>query len=185
MTAGEGGAAVDLAFKTKYGDGSDAGLALQTDWGFDNPKNDGKVYQTSHLQKGKYKLTAHVYEYDGRGFTGYVAVCKGNEMANTSDIPSKSLANASISGTGDVVVDILVEEPTDVVIGFVCTITVKQGRAKIDNFKLELVEQYTIIGCTVINGRYGVPLNQKYDEKDILYNRSICYPVFGRMWGRH
>ena len=52
-----------------------------------------------------------------------------------------SLANASISGTGDVVVDILVEEPTDVVIGFVCTITVKQGRAKIDNFKLELVEQ--------------------------------------------
>lgn len=46
-----------------------------------------------------------------------------------------------ISGTGDVVVDILVEEPTDVVIGFVCTITVKQGRAKIDNFKLELVEQ--------------------------------------------
>lgn len=61
--------------------------------------------------------------------------------ANTSDIPSKSLANASISGTGDVVVDILVEEPTDVVIGFVCTITVKQGRAKIDNFKLELVEQ--------------------------------------------
>lgn len=55
--------------------------------------------------------------------------------------PSKSLANASISGTGDVVVDILVEEPTDVVIGFVCTITVKQGRAKIDNFKLELVEQ--------------------------------------------
>lgn len=21
--------------------------------GFDNPKNDGKVYQTSHLQKGK------------------------------------------------------------------------------------------------------------------------------------
>lgn len=39
------------------------------------------------------------------------------------------------------VVDILVEEPTDVVIGFVCTITVKQGRAKIDNFKLELVEQ--------------------------------------------
>ena len=122
-------------------DGSDAGLALQTDWGFDNPKNDGKVYQTSHLQKGKYKLTAHVYEYDGRGFTGYVAVCKGNEMANTSDIPSKSLANASISGTGDVVVDILVEEPTDVVIGFVCTITVKQGRAKIDNFKLELVEQ--------------------------------------------
>lgn len=51
MTAGEGGAAVDLAFKTKYGDGSDAGLALQTDWGFDNPKNDGKVYQTSHLQK--------------------------------------------------------------------------------------------------------------------------------------
>ena len=58
-----------------------------------------------------------------------------------SDIPSKSLANASISGTGDVVVDILVEEPTDVVIGFVCTITVKQGRAKIDNFKLELVEQ--------------------------------------------
>lgn len=141
LTAGEGGAAVDLAFKTKYGDGSDAGLALQTDWGFDNPKNDGKVYQTSHLQKGKYKLTAHVYEYDGRGFTGYVAVCKGNEMANTSDIPSKSLANASISGTGDVVVDILVEEPTDVVIGFVCTITVKQGRAKIDNFKLELVEQ--------------------------------------------
>lgn len=141
MTAGEGGAAVDLAFKTKYGDGSDAGLALQTDWGFDNPKNDGKVYQTSHLQKGKYKLMAHVYEYDGRGFTGYVAVCKGNEMANTSDIQSKSLANASISGTGDVVVDILVEEPTDVVIGFVCTITVKQGRAKIDNFKLELVEQ--------------------------------------------
>lgn len=50
-------------------------------------------------------------------------------------------ANASISGTGDVVVDILVEEPTDVVIGFVCTITVKQGRAKIDNFKLELVER--------------------------------------------
>ena len=44
LTAGEGGAAVDLAFKTKYGDGSDAGLALQTDWGFDNPKNDGKVY---------------------------------------------------------------------------------------------------------------------------------------------
>ena len=33
-------------------------------------KNDGKVYQTSHLQKGKYKLTAHVYEYDGRGFIG-------------------------------------------------------------------------------------------------------------------
>lgn len=62
-------------------------------------------------------------------------------VKNTSDIPSKSLANASISGTGDVVVDILVEEPTDVVIGFVCTITVKQGRAKIDNFKLELVEQ--------------------------------------------
>lgn len=93
------------------------------------------------FKKEKYKLTAHVYEYDGRGFTGYVAVCKGNEMANTSDIPSKSLANASISGTGDVVVDILVEEPTDVVIGFVCTITVKQGRAKIDNFKLELVEQ--------------------------------------------
>ena len=60
---------------------------------------------------------------------------------STSDIPSKSLANASISGTGDVVVDISVEEPTDVVIGFVCTITVKQGRAKIDNFKLELVEQ--------------------------------------------
>ena len=89
----------------------------------------------------KEKLTAHVYEYDRRGFTGYVAVCKGNEMANTSDIPSKSLANASISGTGDVVVDISVEEPTDVVIGFVCTITVKQGRAKIDNFKLELVEQ--------------------------------------------
>lgn len=100
LTAGEGGAAVDLAFKTKYGDGSDAGLALQTDWGFDNPKNDGKVYQTSHLQKGKYKLTAHVYEYDGRGFTGYVAVCKGNEMANTSDIPSKSLANASYFGYG-------------------------------------------------------------------------------------
>ena len=141
LTAGEGGAAVDEAFKTKYGVGSDAGLAIPTDWGFDNAKNEVTLYPTSHLQKGKYKLTAHVYEYDGRGFTGYVAVCKGREMANTSDIPSKSLANASISGTGDVVVDILVEEPTDVVIGFVCTITVKQGRAKIDNFKLELVEQ--------------------------------------------
>ena len=58
LTAGEGGAAVDLAFKTKYGDGSDAGLALQTDWGFDNPKNDGKVYQTSHLQKD------HPFKYD-------------------------------------------------------------------------------------------------------------------------
>lgn len=47
---------------------------LTTDWGFDNPKNDGKVYQTSHLQKGKYKLTAHVYEYDGRGF---IRLCCG------------------------------------------------------------------------------------------------------------
>lgn len=140
LTAGEGGAVVDLAFKTKFGDGSDAGLALQTDWGFDNPKNNGKIYQTTYLSKGKYKLTAHVYEYDSKGFTGYVAVCKGDEIANTDDISTNSIAKEPISGMGVVVVDIDVVESTDVSIGFVCTITAKQGRSKIDSFKLELAE---------------------------------------------
>ncbi|MEY8687981.1 DUF5013 domain-containing protein [Bacteroides sp. AN502(2024)] len=137
----EGGCAVDLAFSNKGDTNGGTGLALQTDWGFDNPKNNGKIYQKTTLQRGRYRLTAHVYEYgNGKRFTGYIAVCAGDKMLDTDDVPAQSLAHASITATGDVVTEFSINEKVEVVIGFVATIVDKQGRAKINEFKLEMIE---------------------------------------------
>lgn len=137
----EGGFAVDLAFSKKGDTNGGTGLALQTDWGFDNPKENGKIYQKTTLPRGRYKLTAHVYEYgDGKRFTGYIAVCAGDKMLDTDAVPAQSLAHAPITATGDVVKEFSIDEKVEVVIGFVATILDKQGRAKISEFKLEMVE---------------------------------------------
>ena len=90
----------------------------------------------------EYDKEAIQVKIKGLGKIGYVAnspfTVKGESMS-----AGRLYDKIGDKAKGKVVfvVDISVEEPTDVVIGFVCTITVKQGRAKIDNFKLELVEQ--------------------------------------------
>lgn len=139
LTASEGGVDVDLTYPNKDGDGNNAGLGLQTDWGFPTTKENGKIYQTSRLLAGTYKLTAYAFEYANKKTTGYLTVCAGSTLLNTDDVPTQSIGYTSITSAGEIIVDFTITEPTDVAIGFVCTIGEKQGRVKINNFKLELI----------------------------------------------
>lgn len=104
-------------------------LFLQAGWGANNFTN-GKLYQTTTLPKGKYRLTVNLKEYGAKTSTLYVAVAVGNELPDVTDI----VDNESVKGfylfagenksPSSVQIEFeLTAESTDVTLGFVCSLT--------------------------------------------------------------
>lgn len=119
-------------------------LILQAGWGANNFTN-GKLYQTTTLPKGKYRLTVNLKEYGAKTSTLYVAVATGNELPDVTNI----VDNESVKGfhlfegenrtPSSVQFEFeLTEESTDVALGFVCSLTAN-GWFRATELKLELL----------------------------------------------
>lgn len=119
-------------------------LLLQAGWGANNFTN-GKLYQTTTLPKGKYRLTVNLKEYGAKTSTLYVAVAAGNELPDVTNI----VDNESVKGfylfagenktPSSVQIEFeLTEESTDVALGFVCSLTAT-GWFRATELKLELL----------------------------------------------
>ena len=119
-------------------------LLLQAGWGANNFTN-GKLYQTTTLPKGKYRLTVNLKEYGVKTSMLYVAVVEGNELPDVTDMEDNERVKGSYLFTGENLTASsvqfefeLTEENTDVALGFVCSMTAN-GWFRATELKLELL----------------------------------------------
>lgn len=121
-------------------------LLLQAGWGANDFTN-GKLYQTTTLPKGKYRLTVNLKEYGVKKSTLYITVAEGNELPDVTDINKENekvkgfylfnqvenMSPSSVQFEFE-----LTEESTDVALGFVCSMTAN-GWFRATELKLELL----------------------------------------------
>lgn len=119
-------------------------LLLQAGWGANNFTN-GKLYQTTTLPKGKYRLTVNMKEYGVKTSTLYLAVAAGSELPDVTDIADNESVKGFYLFEGEnksaSVVQFefeLTEESTEVALGFVCSLTAN-GWFRATELKLELL----------------------------------------------
>lgn len=124
-----------LQLGTKYDKTTGATLALQTDWGFPLTMTDGKIYQNISLVPGRYKLMAHVLQYDVEG-SSYLAISDNNFNIETGNINSTSLANSIIIQAGDTSMEFTIDEASQYSVGFAATLTAAKKFIKVQSFKL-------------------------------------------------
>lgn len=119
-------------------------LLLQAGWGANNFTN-GKLYQTTTLPKGKYRLTVNLKEYGVKTSTLYITVAEGNELPDITDIEDNELVKGLYLFVGEnktsssVQIEFeLTEESTEVALGFVCSMTAN-GWFRATELRLELL----------------------------------------------
>ncbi len=119
-------------------------LLLQAGWGAGNFTN-GKLYQTTTLPKGKYRLTVNLKEYGVKsGSTLYLAVSAGSELPDVTSITENESVKGFYSFAGSnasassAQLEFELTEDSMVAIGFVCSFSANSW-FRATEFKLELL----------------------------------------------
>ena len=146
---------VNEAAKNKGNDGSRVGglhnntIVMQAAEGWDNPLTwitNGKIYQTTTLPAGSYKLTVTFMEYYVNGGNLFLVVNKGTDLPdiNSGTLESPNdvcVSNGTFSGDhgsgGTVELTFTLSDQTEVSIGFVATFGSANNNFRATEFKLE------------------------------------------------
>ena len=152
---------VNDAAKNKGNDGSKVGglhnntIIMQAGQTWDKPFvqiTNGKIYQTTTLPAGSYKLTVTFSEYYVNGGNLFLVVNKGTDLPDISEgalSPNDVCASETNTFNGDngsgetVELTFNLSEQTEVSIGFVATFGSANNNFRATNFKLEYTGETT------------------------------------------
>lgn len=120
-------------------------LCLETGWGKPNVISNGKMYQTTVLAKGKYKLIVTATEYRPKQGTLYLIAVSGSDIPNVDDVTTSSvvlmynkLTGDNGGGTFEIPLEFSVTTSGEVSLGFVLSFGSTQN-FKVTSLKLEYI----------------------------------------------
>lgn len=120
-------------------------LCLETGWGKPNVISNGKMYQTTVLAKGKYKLIVTATEYRPKQGTLYLLAVSGSDIPNVDDVTTSSvvlmynkLTGDNGGGTFEIPLEFSVTTSGEVSLGFVLSFGSMQN-FKVTSLKLEYI----------------------------------------------
>lgn len=136
--------------ETRVGGLQNNTIVMQAANGWDNPFvpiNNGKIYQTTTLPAGDYKLTVIFQEYFVRGGDLFLVVNEGIDLpdiengalANSTDVRASenSIFDGDHGSGGTVELTFSLSEQSEVSIGFVATFSSANNNFRATEFKLE------------------------------------------------
>ncbi|WDF67555.1 DUF4998 domain-containing protein [Sphingobacterium oryzagri] len=92
-------------------------LSLEGGWGLPGVVN-GKIYQTTNLQAGRYRITINAIDRGSSG-TVYFAVSSGTSIPDQAGLASGTIAYVNCSGNGAKSLEFTLTEATQLTVGFV------------------------------------------------------------------
>lgn len=121
-------------------------LCLETGWGKPTSISNGKMYQTTVLAEGKYKLIATSPEYIPKSGTLYLIAVSGSEVPDVDDVPTSNMVLAYNQLTGwenvgsifEIPLEFTVPTSGEVSLGFVLSFGSTQN-FKVTSLKLEYI----------------------------------------------
>lgn len=120
-------------------------LCLETGWGKPDVISNGKMYQTTVLAKGKYKLIVTATEYRPKQGTLYLIAVSGSDIPNVDDVTTSSvvlmynkLTGDNGGGTFEIPLEFSVTTSGEVSLGFVLSFGSMQN-FKVTSLKLEYI----------------------------------------------
>lgn len=140
----------EAALYIKDGSNSSGGLyndmlCLETGWGKPVSISDGKMYQTTTLPKGNYKLTVTATEYRPKAGTLYLIAVSGSTVPDVDDVPTSDdvLKYSKLEGdngksTYELPLDFSISTDGEVSLGFVLNFG-KEQNFKVTSLKLEYI----------------------------------------------
>lgn len=120
-------------------------LCLETGWGKPALISNGKMYQTTILAEGKYKLIVTATEYRPKQGTLYLIAVSGSDIPDVDDVPTSKgvleynkLTGDNGNSTFEIPLEFSVPTSGEVSLGFVLSFGEMQN-FKVTSFKLEYV----------------------------------------------